>query len=100
MSLLAIPGIINSAISALTHHGSKKGVQGAAALDSTGGPDSTSGSQAMFGSVMDAAEKLLGVQVHANTSAAGSATGTSAANGGKLSPLAMITAARSALQKT
>jgi hypothetical protein len=51
----------------------------------------------LFGSIMDAADQLLGIQPAASASASTGASAT--ANASNLSPLAMITAARVALQK-
>ncbi len=99
MTLLAIPNAISSAIDSLSHHGHKKGVQGTAnSLTSTSSTDEQSGStQGLFGSLLDSAEQLVGIQTPSATAPAGaSSTGSTA---GKLSPAAMITAARAALQK-
>ncbi len=95
MTVLAIPNAISSAISSLSHHGHKKGVHGAQnALDSTSGTDDQSGStQSLFGSLLDTAEQMVGIQTPTSTNPAASA------NASKLSPAAMISAARQALQK-
>jgi hypothetical protein len=100
MTLLAIPNAISSAIDSLSHHGHKKGIHAAGnSLDSTSSTDAQSGStQGLFGSLLDSAEQLVGIQTPSATPAAG-ATPSTAPHAGKLSPTAMITAARSALQK-
>ena len=115
MSVLNIPSAISSAISSLTsHHGHKKGVHGGgagSALNSTSSTDDgqpTGSTQSLFGSLMDSVEQVVGIQTPASTTAAkgvyltslnGVNSATAGLNAGKLSPAAMITAARSAIQK-
>jgi hypothetical protein len=100
MTVLAIPNAISSAIDSLSHHGHKKGVHaGANSLTSTSSADEQDGStQGLFGSLLDTAEQMVGIQTPTATSAAGAASST-ASTASKLSPAAMISAARSALQK-
>jgi hypothetical protein len=103
MTLLAIPSAISSAVSSLSHHGHKKGVHGTenSALDNTSSTGADSGStQGLFGSLLDSAEQLVGIQTPSSSLANGAAATSTAANAGKLQPAAMISAARSALQKT
>ena len=101
MTVLAIPNAISSAISTLSHHGHKKGVQGAQnALDSTSGADAQSGStQSLFGSLMDTAEQMVGIQTPTSTNPAAVNSTLTSAHGSKLSPAQMISAARQTLQK-
>jgi hypothetical protein len=100
MTVLAIPNAISSAISSLSHHGHKKGVQGAQnSLDSSSGADDGS-TQGLFGSLLDTAEQMVGIQSPTSTNPANAtAASSTAAHAGKLSPAAMISAARQALQK-
>jgi hypothetical protein len=102
MTVLAIPNAISSAISSLSHHGHKKGVHGAQnALDSTSGADDQSGStQSLFGSLLDTAEQVVGIQTPTSTNPATANSTLTSANASKLSPAQMISAARQALQKT
>jgi len=100
MTLLAIPTAISSAVSELSHHGHKKGVHGGqnAALDSTSSSDAQSGTtQSLFGSLLDSAEQLVGIQAPASSPSA-AANPATASHASQLSPAAMITAARSALR--
>ncbi len=101
MTLLAIPSAISSAVSSLSHHGHKKGVHGTdnSTLDSTPSTGADSGStQGLFGSLLDSAEQLVGIQSPTSTShASGASVASTAANAGKLPLTAMINAARSVL---
>ena len=114
MTLLAIPNAINSAISSLSGHGHKKGVNGSqnSALTSTSGTNATQSgtTEGLFGTLMDSAEQLVGIQTPTSTTAAtsphsatsptavhGAAALSTAAQPSKFSAAAMITAARSAL---
>jgi hypothetical protein len=116
MSVLSIPAAISSAVSSLTsHHGHKKGVHGGAgssALNSTSSStddgEPTGSTQSLFGTLMDSVEQVVGIQTPASTTAAhgvnltalhGLNPATASLNASKLSPAAMISAARSALQK-
>jgi hypothetical protein len=103
MTLLAIPSAISSAVSSLSHHGHKKGVQGSGSstLNSTTSADAQDGStQSLFGSLMDTAEQVIGIQTPTSpTPPTGAAAALTGVHAGKLSPAAMISAARSALQK-
>jgi hypothetical protein len=116
MSVLSIPAAISSAVSSLTsHHGHKKGVHGgggSSALNSaTSGTDDsepTGSTQSLFGTLMDSVEQVVGIQTPASTTTANGAnlttlngvhSATASLNASKLSPAAMITAARAAIQK-
>jgi hypothetical protein len=98
MTVLAIPNAISSAISSLSHHGHKKGVQGAQnSLASTSSDDQSGSTQSLFGSLLDTAEQVVGIQTPTSTNPASAAN--VGGNASKLSPAAMISAARHALQK-
>jgi hypothetical protein len=101
MSVLAIPTAISSAVSQLTsHHGHKKGVHGSggsSALNNTSSTDDgqpTGSTQSLFGTLLDSVEQVVGIQTPASTTA-----NAASLNASKLSPAAMIAAARSAIQK-
>lgn len=105
MTLLAIPNAISSAVSQLSHHGHKKGVHGgtgSSALDSTSSSDDQSGStQSLFGSLLDTAEQVVGIQKPTTTTTtptAGVHAALSNPNSGQTTAQ-MITAARAALHK-
>jgi len=111
MSVLAIPGAISAVISGLSSPHKKGGHGGdnsaLSSISSTctsttetsstyaSSASSASGPPSLFGSIMDAADQLLGIQ----PAAGASASAISTANASKLDPAAMITAARAALQK-
>ncbi len=101
MSMLAIPGAISSAVSALSNHGHKKGVHGSLnPTDNTQSSSDQSGTtQGLFGSLMDFAEQTVGIQTPTSGGTAGAVTASNAAtsHASKLSPAAMITAVRTAL---
>lgn len=101
MSVLAIPGAISSAVSALSNRG-HKGVHGSMnpTDNSQSSSDQSGTTQGLFGSLMDFAEQTVGIQTPTNagtTAGAVAASGAATAHASKLSPAAMITAARSAL---
>ena len=104
MTLLAIPNAISAAVSQLSHHGHKKGVHGgtgSSALDSTSSSDDQSGStQSLFGSLLDTAEQVVGIQTPTTTAtpAAGVNAALTNPNSGQTTAQ-MITAARAALHK-
>jgi hypothetical protein len=105
MTLLAIPNAINAAVTALSHHGHKKGAQGtqnsSSSLDSTSSSGDQSGSaQSLFGSLLDSAEQMVGIQTPTSVAPATVAPAVTNANASQHSPTAaMISAARAALQK-
>lgn len=103
MTLLAIPNAISAAVSQLSHHGHKKGVHGSAnpATDSTSAGDDQSGStQSLFGSLLDTAEQVVGIQTPTTTAPAAGVNATlTSPNVSKTSTAQMISAARAALHK-
>jgi hypothetical protein len=107
--LLAIPNAISAAVSEMSHHGHKKGVHGSSSnsssTDSTSSTDESGSTQGLFGSLMDTAEQMVGIQTPTSTttpSAAGAAgaASTLASASTPTSTAAMINAARAALHKT
>jgi hypothetical protein len=105
--LLAIPNAISAAVSEMSQHGHKKGVKGALSSDSTSSTDQSGSTQSLFGSLLDSAEQVVGIQTPTTTAAPGSvAASGAAANLTRLSAAtttstaAMINAARAALHKT
>ena len=107
--LLAIPNAISAAVSEMSHHGHKKGVHGSGSnsnsTDSTSSTDDSGSTQGLFGSLMDTAEQMVGIQTPTSTttpSAAGAAgaASTLASASTPTSTAAMINAARAALHKT
>ena len=100
MSILNIPTAISSAISSLTSHGHKKGVHGGAGnaalnslTSSTNDSQPSGSSQSLFGTLLDSVEQVAGIQTPTGGTPAASSNAS-------LSPAAMITAARSAIQKS
>jgi hypothetical protein len=99
--LLAIPNAISAAVSQMSQHGHKKGVQGSSSANSTSSTDDQSGTtQGLFGSLLDTAEQVVGIQTPTSSPAASPAAVTGAtANASTQSPTAaMISAARAALR--
>jgi hypothetical protein len=115
MSILSIPTAISSAVSSLTsHHGHKKGVHGDGGSSALNGTSSTDDSQPsgstqnLFGTLLDSVEQVVGIQTPTSTGSVNAAnlptlngvnSATAGLNASKLSPAAMIAAARSAIQK-
>ena len=106
--LLAIPNAISAAVSEMSQHGHKKGVHGPSATNSTSSTDDQSGTtQGLFGSLLDTAEQVVGIQTPTTVPPPGAAAVTGAAStlaslnaGAKSSTASMISAARAALHKT
>jgi hypothetical protein len=103
MTLLAIPNAISSAVSELSHHGHKKGVHGgsgSSALSSTSSSDDQSGTtQSLFGSLLDSAEQLVGIQSPTTTAAAAGVNASLTNPNSGQTTAQMISAARAALHK-
>jgi hypothetical protein len=105
--LLAIPNAISAAVSEMSQHGHKKGVKGSSSTDSTSSTGDQAGTtQSLFGSLLDSAEQVVGIQTPTTTPPPSAAAVTGAAStlaslntGAQTSTASMISAARSALHK-